>query len=388
MTSFDDCSFSHPVMLFVKNNKFFEEKAKADFSLSCNSNGTIALESKTKQRNKVSKVVVSDVRFRKFEGTEANGNLEIIGKLAITFTDARILESSSPEIISIKFNFSGFTPDINNMKYLLSTVKELPTNANVNNNRSNFPSDHSVSSSNTATTATTATSSTLTRLPLTLNQSIYEFFVERNIHCQTLPSCTIMIGDDEDIGIDNTSDINEMYAKLANCNPVRLTKSKFSHNDCYLYADPDPDLSNVSFNVVFPRAKIVERTLGNSDHSTIDKEKPWLRLIDLAENTSFKGAPAPISSSGPIYMNLDQSINCQETPVEDASLSTSLPINCTIKSGKLDIPSNRSTPKQDTMRIQEPNKPNRENNNEQGCPDRAMVSYFSSGQNLQSLFKS
>lgn len=390
MTSFEDCSFNHPITLSVKNNKFFEEKAKAEFSLSCNSNGTITLESKSKQRNKVSKVVVSDIKFRKFEGTYADGNLEIIGKLSITFTDNRILESSTLELISIKFDFSRFTPDINNMKYLLSVVKEVPTNVNVNINRSNLPPDHSPSSSNTVMTDTTSTtrgSATSTRLPLTLNQSIYEFLTEKHIQCQTLPLCTILTGDNDRAGMDDNSDINGMYTKLTNCNPIRLNGSKSLQNDEYLYADPDPDLSNIDFNVVFPKAKIVECVIGDSGRRNANREKPWLRLMDLAENTSFKGATAPISSSGPVYMGLDQGSNSEKMAVEDMSLSSSLPTSSAIRAGQSDVQSNYSSPMQDTMRVQEQNKQHKVDNNKQERPNRAMVSYFCSGQNMPSLFK-
>lgn len=136
MMSFEDCSFSIPVMISAKANSYLQDKAKIELSLSCNSDGTFSLESKGKQRNKISKVVASKIGYSKFEGSEASGTLQIVARLKIIFSDSKVVDSGY-DLLSIKFNFSGFAPDINNMKYLLSVVKMLPTD------KSNQPTDQS-----------------------------------------------------------------------------------------------------------------------------------------------------------------------------------------------------------------------------------------------------
>lgn len=376
MMSFEDCSFSIPVMISAKANSYLQDKAKIELSLSCNSDGTFSLESKGKQRNKISKVVASKIGYSKFEGSEASGTLQIVARLKIIFSDSKVVDSGY-DLLSIKFNFSGFAPDINNMKYLLSVVKMLPTD------KSNQPTDQSPPFSDTTTSATTGakTSQTSTRLPLTLNQSIYEFLMERKVQCETLPSCTIMAADDEKVSGDKSCDINAMYAELANCKPVRLDGGSSSRSGGYLCPDPDPDLSNLDFRALFPKAQIVECEQGNSRSS----EKPWLRLLSLAENTSFKGAPALVSASGPIYTDLEQELDYQEGQVvEDVSVSASLPNLNVINTMRVNKSEQRSYFKQDNSHQQ---KIDEDNKNRQQEPDRAMVSYFSSGKNLQSLFK-
>lgn len=375
MTSFDDCSFSIPVMVSAKANSYLQDKAKIELSLSCNSDGTFSLESKGKQRNKISKVVASKIGYSKFEGSEASGTLQIVARLKIIFSDSKVVDSGY-DLLSIKFNFSGFAPDINNMKYLLSVVKMLPTD------KSNLPADQSLPSSGTTTSATTGakTSQTSTRLPLTLNQSIYEFLMERNVQCETLPSCTIMAADDEKVGGDKSCDINAMYAELANCKPVRLDGGSSSHSEGYLCPDPDPDLSNLDFRALFPKAQIVECEQGNGRSS----EKPWLRLLSLAENTSFKGAPALVSASGPIYTDLEQEFGYQGgRAVEDVSVSASVPNLNVMNTMRVNRPEQRSYFKQDNSKQEA----KEDNKNKQQEPDKAMVSYFGDGRNLKSVFK-
>lgn len=140
-------------------------------------------------------------------------------------------------------------------------------------------------------------------------------------------------------------------------------------------------ISNLDFRALFPKAQIVECEQGNSRSS----EKPWLRLLSLAENTSFKGAPALVSASGPIYTDLEQELDYQEGQVvEDVSVSASLPNLNVINTMRVNKSEQRSYFKQDNSHQQ---KIDEDNKNRQQEPDRAMVSYFSSGKNLQSLFK-
>ncbi|EFO61032.1 Hypothetical protein GLP15_3073 [Giardia lamblia P15] len=374
MVNFEDCSFSNPVMVSARKNSYLQDKAKIELSLSCNSDGTLTLESKGRQRTKISRIIASKVGFSKFEGTEVSGVLQIATHLKIIFTDNKIVDSGY-DLLSIKFNFTGFTPDIDNMKYVLSILKELPTD------KSNLPVSRQFTSLDTATATT---NSATTRLPLAQDQSIYTFLMERNVHCETLPSCTIMAADDESAGYDEGCEMNALYAELASYEPVRLSGARSSQNEGYLCADPDPDLSNIDFKLIFPKANIVECAQGDDRNSSIraendEREQPWLKLARLAENTSFKGAPELVSASGPIYTGLEQELSSQEgATVEDASLSASLPASNIMR---VTNPNNQATFRQESIKSTD------SNNNGQQVPDRAMVSYFSSGNNLRSLFK-
>lgn len=374
MVNFEDCSFSNPVTVSAKKNTYLQDKAKIELSLSCNSDGTLTLESRGRQRTKISKVVASKVGFLRAEGSDASGVLQIATHLKIIFTDNKIVDSGY-DLLSIKFNFAGFTPDINNMKYLLSVLKDLPTD------KSTLPGNRQSTSSDTTTAAV---NSAVTRLPLAQDQSIYTFLMERNVQCETLPSCTIMAADDESAGYDESCEMNALYVELANYEPVRLSGANSSQNEGYLCADPDPDLSNIGFRLIFPKASIVEYAQGG-DRGSLTKadsdegENPWLKLVRLAENTSFKGAPELVSESGPIYPDLEQEPSSQgEMPVEDASLSTSLPVSNMVRASK---PNTQATFRQESIKSTDGN------NSEQQEPDRALVSYFSSGKNLQSFYK-